>query len=208
MTVILSALVKKGRIKIIEVLGKYPSRDFSINELARESKVPVMSCWRAVKEFESLGIVTIRSVGNVSAIRFRPESDSAKSAICIVLADRLDPYRESALEFARELSEVPGIMRCILFGSVLKGTHKPGSDVDVAVVYDVKKIEKETFDLKIAEGIAEIEEKCGTRIVALPIEKSETAKPGVKRILDGGEDIGNYGNPGGGNLARKCQISD
>ncbi|MDD5503396.1 MAG: nucleotidyltransferase domain-containing protein [Candidatus Thermoplasmatota archaeon] len=201
MTIILSVLAKNGRAKILKILGEYPNRDFSINELARESKIPVMTCWRAAREFDSLGVVEIRSIGNVSAIRLKQESDAAKSALSIIEMDRLDPYREAALEFGKKMSYILGILSCILFGSVLKGTHKPGSDVDVAVVYDVKKIEKESLDLKIAKGVAEVEEKYRIHIVALPIEKRETAKPGVKRILSGGEDIGQYGDEGGRNLA-------
>ena len=57
--VLMSVLGKKGRLKILETLYKFPKRSFSINELAKESLVPVMSCWRGVKELEMLDILTL-----------------------------------------------------------------------------------------------------------------------------------------------------
>lgn len=71
---LLQSLGKRGRLKVLDILVKYPGRAFTINELAREAGVPAMTCWRTVREFGSLGIVRIDTIGKAFAVRLNGES--------------------------------------------------------------------------------------------------------------------------------------
>lgn len=48
---------------------------------------------------------------------------------------------EIAIEFANELRKVRGILQIVLFGSVARGEDKISSDIDIAIVHDLKNIE-------------------------------------------------------------------
>jgi len=187
MAILLDVLGKKGRARMLDVLKRYPRRDFSINELAKEAGMPVMSCWRAVKDFEAVGLVVVRSIGKASAVRLNEGSEIAKSALSALDLDEKDPYRTAARAFSKMLARYPWVERCILFGSVSRGTHKPGSDVDIAVVYDEKKIEKKNADLKVAEAVAKTGDSYGIRIVSLVLSKPEYSSESVRKLLKGGE---------------------
>ncbi|MFA5772468.1 MAG: nucleotidyltransferase domain-containing protein [Thermoplasmata archaeon] len=134
---------------VFEVLGKesvrlalstlqaYPVRYFTINELAREAGVPVMSCWRAVKDLEKLGVVAVRRIGKSDAVSLNGDSSILKA-----LTEFKEPYIAAAEKFAKNAAEIDGLKFCYLFGSVAKGVHKLGSDIDIALVYDDKFSEK------------------------------------------------------------------
>lgn len=49
---------------------------------------------------------------------------------------------EIAFNFARQAQRFKGILQIILFGSVAKGEDTPKSDIDIAIVHDLKNPEK------------------------------------------------------------------
>jgi len=52
-----------GSRQMLERLLKFPERQFTINELARESGVPFASAWRLVRRWEPAGIIETGKVG-------------------------------------------------------------------------------------------------------------------------------------------------
>jgi len=53
----------KGSRKLLETLVKFPNRQFTINELAKEADVPFASAWRLVKKWDAAGIIETGRVG-------------------------------------------------------------------------------------------------------------------------------------------------
>ena len=47
-----------------------------------------------------------------------------------------------AVDFANKLKNSKGVLQIILFGSVAKGEDKDDSDIDIAIVHNLKNIEK------------------------------------------------------------------
>lgn len=47
-----------------------------------------------------------------------------------------------ALNFANKLKNIKGILQIVLFGSVVKGEDKADSDVDIAIIHNLRDIEK------------------------------------------------------------------
>lgn len=129
----LRILAKSGRIDLIRTLKAYPDRDFTVNELARTARVPTMTAWRAVKELKKAGLVKTRKVGNATSVRITDDRERLRT---LRMIPETDPQRGAAMDFASRLGESPWLRECRLFGSIGRGEHSPGEEVDVAVVYD------------------------------------------------------------------------
>jgi len=130
---VLRILAKSGRIDLIRTLKAYPDRDFTVNELARTARVPTMTAWRAVRELKKAGLVKTRKVGNATSVKITDDRDRLRT---LRIIPETDPQRSAALDFASRLGESPWLRECRLFGSIGRGEHSPGDEVDVAVVYD------------------------------------------------------------------------
>lgn len=49
---------------------------------------------------------------------------------------------EIAIDFVNKLEKVKGILQVVLFGSVAKGEDKHDSDIDIAIIHEIKNLEK------------------------------------------------------------------
>jgi len=190
---LLSSLGKRGRLKVLDILVKYPARAFTINELARESGVPAMTCWRTVREFEAMGMVTVDTVGKAFAVRLNGESVVVKD----LKRSRLGDFqRAAAVKFASFLRGLDGVVGCYLFGSVSEAIQGPASDVDVAVVYDSKKTERSVLERSCAGETVRILRSTGARIVPFYITRSELRQNSLSAVNNvlAGEDLWKSGH--------------
>jgi Polymerase beta, Nucleotidyltransferase/Winged helix-turn-helix DNA-binding len=190
---LLQSLGKRGRLKVLDILVTYPARAFTINELAREAGVPAMTCWRCVREFEAMGMVTVDTVGKAFAVRLNGDSGVVKD----LKRSRLGDFqRDAAVKFAGYLRGLEGVVGCYLFGSVSEATQGPASDVDVAVVYDPIKINRSALEQACAAETVRIQQSTGARIVPFYITQGELGQnslPAVNNIL-AGEDLWKSGH--------------
>ncbi len=152
---LLAVLARRGRIELIRTLKSFPDRDFTINELSRTSGIPTMTTWRAVNEFKAMGIVKVRKVGNAKAVKIT--RDHGKLRLLRLIEDT-DPQKAAAKEFASSVSELEWGVQCRLFGSIGRGEHLPGEEVDIAVVFD-------------DQSVSEYEAKAATQTIASEIRR-------------------------------------
>ncbi len=174
-------LAKTGRIEMIRALKAFPDSDFSINELARSSKVPVMTAWRAVKDLKKVGFVRTRRVGNSTSVRLTDDRDRLR---LLRLIPETDPQRSAAEQFSKLLGTNGWLVECRLFGSIGRGEHAPGDEVDVAVVYDETMIPD--ADAKAAAGTASERIRIDTNIAIAPLmvaKRDMTKKGGLASEL-------------------------
>lgn len=160
---LISVLAKSGRIEILRTVKAYHDRQFTINELARTSGVPVMTTWRAVKELKRAGLIQTRRIGNSVAVSIT--DDPVKLRVLRGVPDT-DPQKAAARSFADALSGHAWLVECRLFGTVGRGDHRPGEEVDVAVVYDDSVSEEEA---KAASSKAAEEVRAGTNVSVVPL---------------------------------------
>ena len=149
----LQVLAKKGRIEIIRTLKAFPDNDFSINELARVAKVPTMTVWRGVNELKAAGFIKTRRIGNSVSVRI---SDDREKLRILRLIPETDPQRAAAGRYAEMLGKNHWLKECRLFGSIGRGEHTPGEEVDVAVIFDdatINEADAKAVALAIAEAI-------------------------------------------------------
>lgn len=172
---VLETLAKSGRIELIRTLRSFPDRDFTMNELSRAAKVPTMTTWRAIRELKKAGFVRTRKVGNAISVKI---SDDREKLRTLRLIPETDPQRSAALDFALRLGTAPWLRECRLFGSIGRGDHAPGEEVDVAVVYDDAQV-SEADAREAASGVAgEILSGTNVAIVPFTIALKEMGRKG------------------------------
>lgn len=160
----LSILASKGRIEIVRTLRSYPDRDFTINELARTSKVPVMTTWRAVKDLKGIGVIKTRKVGNATSVSMTDDKESLRT---LRLIPDTDPQRVAARLYAAALAENTWLHECKLFGNIGRGEHAPGEEIDIAVVYDDRSVSQD--EAKAASSILADRIRADTNVTIVPL---------------------------------------
>ena len=172
---LIGILAKKGRIEIIRTLKAFPDRDFTINELARVSKVPTMTAWRSVKDLKGAGLVKTRKFGNSMSVSITEDREKLRS---LRLIPDTDPQRTAAKLFAAKLSNSPWTSEFRLFGSIGRGEHSPGEEIDVAVVYDEANISEGDAKSEAGRIADEVKSQTNVAIVPLCIAQKEMARKG------------------------------
>ena len=171
----LSALARKGRVEVIRAMKSYPDRDFTINELARVAKVPVMTTWRSVRDLKQIGLVRTRRVGNAISVTLVDDRDKMRM---LRLIPDTDPQKAAASIFADRLGVNPWLRECRLFGSVGRGEHAPGEEVDVAVVFDDSQVEEPGARSAAVQVASDIKAETNVAIVPFCIAQKEMTRKG------------------------------
>lgn len=184
---LLQILAKKGRVEIIRTLKAFPENDFSINELSRVAKVPTMTVWRGVRELKAAGMVRTRKVGNSIGVRI---SDDREKLRMLRLIPDTDPQRSAAKRYADILGRNRWLRECRLFGSIGRGEHSPGEEVDVAVIYDETSVAE--ADAKEAPAAVASQVRSETNVTIAPLcvpHKEMTRKGGLAAELRDKETV-------------------
>lgn len=123
----------KSDVKILRILCKYPTKEFSESELARVSGVGQKTANRAMPKYVSYGIVSVRTIGKANVY-------TLNSGHYIVGQLRLffQAEERAKLELKRLLENTfrgdKAVISLVIFGSVASGKEEPISDIDVFVL--------------------------------------------------------------------------
>lgn len=172
---LIGILAKKGRIEVIRTLKAYPDRTFTINELAKASKVPTMTAWRSVKDLKGAGLVKTRRFGNSTCVSITEDREKLRT---LRLVPDTDPQRTAARAYASRLSGIPWASECRLFGSIGRGEHSPGEEVDIAVVFDEDGVSESDAKSEAGRVAEEIRTETNVTIVPLCIPAREMSRKG------------------------------
>ena len=168
-------LARTGRIEVIRTLKSYPDTDFTVNELARAAKVPTMTAWRAVKDLKKVGLVKTRRLGNALGVSI---TDDRERLRILRLIPETDPQRSAAKLYASRLGEMEWLRECRLFGSIGRGEHAPGEDVDIAVVFDDGVVSEEVAKEVATTLAGQLRSETNVLIVPLCIPQKEMGRKG------------------------------
>jgi predicted nucleotidyltransferase/predicted transcriptional regulator len=172
---LIRALARRGRVEVVRALRSYPDKDFTINELARAAKVPAMTTWRAVKDLKKAGLLRTRKVGNATSVFLTDDREKLKT---LKMIPETDPQRTAAGLFASRLAQHPWLTECRLFGSIGRGEHSPGEEVDVAVVYDDSMIAEEGAKTTASELAGQIKAETNVAVVPLCVATKDMNRKG------------------------------
>ncbi len=121
-----------GSRRMLETLLKFPRRQFTISELAKEALVPFASAWRLVRIWEPAGIIETGRIGRSVTVRLR-DSEYLKS-LSSLLKISMSPQAFTIRALINILAKEKDIKEAYLFGSVASGKEKLASDIDIALL--------------------------------------------------------------------------
>ena len=115
--------------KIIEILFKYPEKEFSLSDLAREAGVAKANIGNILNEFQEAGLITIEKLSKIWRIK---SNQTNWLFIRSKIVNNLGfVYKSGLVEFLIEHFKNPKAI--LLFGSFRKGEDLSNSDIDIAI---------------------------------------------------------------------------
>ncbi|MEK6840431.1 MAG: nucleotidyltransferase domain-containing protein [Nanoarchaeota archaeon] len=142
--------------KIAEILFKYPEKEFSLSNLAKEAGVSKANIGKILMEFQDAGLITIEKLSKIWRIRAnRTNWFFIRSKIVYNLNFI---YKSGLVEFLIDYFKNP--ISVSLFGSFRKGEDESNSDIDIAVETN----EKKNHDIIGLKELSELEKIIGRKI--------------------------------------------
>ncbi len=115
--------------RIIEVLFRYPEREFSLSDLAKEAGVAKANIGNILREFQDAGIISIEKLSKIWRIKANQTNWLyAKSKIVYNLNFI---FNSGLVEFLIDFFKNPKAV--VLFGSFRRGEDLSNSDIDIAI---------------------------------------------------------------------------
>ncbi len=142
--------------KIIEVLFRYPEKEFSLSDLAREAGVAKANIGGILEEFQEARLISIEKLSKIWRIR---ANQTNWFYIRSKIVHNLNfVYRSGLVEFLIDFFKNPKAI--VLFGSFRKGEDLSNSDVDIAIESD----EVKEYQITGLRELSEFEKIIGKRI--------------------------------------------
>lgn len=128
--------IETANQKILELFFKNPDKEYSLSEIAKETKVAKANIGKILRNLEKNGLIKIIKLPNIWRIKANLESwNYIKSKIVYNLNFI---YRSGLVEFLNDYYKNPKAI--VLFGSFRKGEDITGSDIDIAIESDVNEV--------------------------------------------------------------------
>ena len=136
-----------SKSKVIQVLFRYPEKEFSLSDLAKEAGVAKANIGNILDEFNKIGLISIEKLSKIWRIKANQTNWLFVRSKVVYNLDFV--YRSGLVEFLVDYFKNP--ISIVLFGSFRKGEDMSNSDVDIAIESD------EVNDYKII-GLRELSE--------------------------------------------------
>jgi|SRR3989338_8477419 len=133
--------------RVAEVFFKYPDKEFSLSDIAKEAGVAKANTGKILENLEKSGFILIEKLAKIWRIRANRSSQHyLRSKIVYNLNFA---YQSGLVEFlAKEYNNPKSI---ILFGSFRKGEDVSSSDIDIAIEKEETKEYKTLFLKELAD---------------------------------------------------------
>lgn len=118
-----------ARNKIVGVLFRYPEKEFSLSDLAREAGVAKANIGNILNEFQEAGIINIEKLSKIWRIRSNQTNWIYVRSKIVYNLNFI--YKSGLVEFLVDFFKNPKAV--VLFGSFRKGEDIYNSDIDIAI---------------------------------------------------------------------------
>ena len=135
--------------KIAEILFRYPEKEFSLSDLAKEAGVAKANIGRILKEFHEYGLISIEKLSKIWRIKANQSNWLYVRNKIVYNLDLI--YRSGIVEFLIDYFKNPKAI--VLFGSFRNGEDLSTSDVDIAIESD----EVKEYQIKELRELVEFE---------------------------------------------------
>jgi predicted nucleotidyltransferase len=148
------ALGHPAKIRILRALKKPGSGYMSINQLAHATSLNAVTLARTLRSLQNLGLANYIQAGKSQLWRLS-EGYAAKAIGPILDAmEKIPDLIDILKKTISGLSIPDAVAKIILFGSIARGEHKTGSDVDLLLMRSNDKPDLEPFLNELTEGIS------------------------------------------------------
>ena len=142
--------------KIIEILFKYPEKEFSLSDLAREAGVANANIGNILNEFQEAGLINIEKLSKIWRIKANQTNWLFIRSKIIYNLNFV--YKIGLVDFLVDFFKNPKAI--ILFGSFRKGGDISNSDIDIAIESD----EVKEYKINGLRELSEFEKVIGKKI--------------------------------------------
>ena len=132
-----------ARNKVLEILLKFPDREFSLSDLAKEAGVAKANIGKILEDLQELEFIQITKLSKIWRIKSNQQNQFFVRSKIVYNLNFV--YQSGMIEFLVDYFKNPKSI--ILFGSFRNGEDLSNSDIDLAVEIEETK-EYETFNLK------------------------------------------------------------
>ena len=121
-----------NNLRIINYLGKYIGKSFTMHELSKLISIPYASFYRAIQHMYD--ILDIEAVGKSKTISLNIINPIVKSYLAISSDEERKEYTKEHLIIRKIAAELNTNDIVILFGSYAKGSETERSDIDFLII--------------------------------------------------------------------------
>lgn len=179
-------LSTKSDVKILRTLFRFPTKEFSENELARSSGVGQKTVNRAMPKYVSYGIVSVRTIGRANVYSLNSGHYITEHLRSLFRAEEGAKQELNCL-LGNAFRGDKNVISLVIFGSVARDQEEPTSDIDVFILAR----DKESAEKKLQRAGEAVMRRFSNVIsgyILTPREFEEKRKTStIKEIVAGGE---------------------
>jgi predicted nucleotidyltransferase len=168
-------LGNRTKVKLLRAFFTYSGKEFTESELQRIAGIPQASVHRNVKSLLANGLLDRERIGKANLYSLNKEH-----ILYPLIKNTFENERNLLSELKKSLKDsiesFSGIGLAVLFGSVVKGTERVDSDIDILIVC---KADKSQVEAEMKNLIQDIINKFGNMIS--PMIKNDTEMKGMKK---------------------------
>jgi len=156
----LNELIKSKAFRILEIFMRFPSKEFSTNEIAKKTKFSKATLAKWLSFLKNSNLLELKKIGAAKLYKLNKDAVIVRYLKILQSLFNLRFLKNTAEEYNCEI---------FLFGSVARGEENEKSDIDLLVISD-------KYKEAIVKEIQKYENILGKKLKLQVFDKSEWAE--------------------------------
>ncbi len=137
-----NVLGSKVKVKILRALCRYPTKRFTVRELARIIETAHTPVLKSLTELQEMNLIRMEKHGTANMITMNSKSHLYNNLTAIYNLEK-----DTTKQLKEKIKKlIPKVAMIALFGSIAQKMEKAGSDIDLMIVVDDKEKMKDAID--------------------------------------------------------------
>ncbi len=151
-----SLYMETARLRVMSMLWRYPEKEFSLSDLAREAKVAKANIREILEKLHNMGFIQVTKLATLWRIKANQQNEYFIKSKIVYNLNVI--YGSSLVEFLNDHYKNPKSI--ILFGSFRNGQDISTSDIDIAIEMN----ELKEYAITELRELSEFEKQIGRKI--------------------------------------------